>query len=62
MDSDTTHKRESLFTNADREALAAFLKGAFGPDVTWANHPDPMTDEDWLSMADHALRLLIGPN
>jgi hypothetical protein len=37
------------------ERLAYWLKHAFGPDVAAANHEDPMTDDDWQSMADSAL-------
>jgi hypothetical protein len=38
-----------------RQRLGWWPRNAFGPDVEAAGHPDPMSEEDWYTMADSAL-------
>lgn len=44
--------------NEEREALARWLEKRFGDDVSFCRHPEPMRFEDWLWLADDALRTL----
>jgi hypothetical protein len=44
----------------DYEAAAETAKRIFGPDVEWAQHPDPMTDDDWLRLARLIVDAAIG--
>jgi len=55
-------KRPTMVVPEERDygAAAETAKRIFGPDVEWAQHPDPMTDDDWLRLARLIVDAAIG--